>query len=120
MLIGELSRATGASARSLRYYEEQGLLVPARTASGYREYGPRAPESVRRIRALLAMGLPSAAIRELLPCEQSGPDAGSCAGLQERLAALGASMTVEAAELQRRSAALSAYVTESFSPQPAG
>jgi DNA-binding transcriptional MerR regulator len=34
MRIGELSRRTGVSQRSLRYYEEQGLLMPARLASG--------------------------------------------------------------------------------------
>lgn len=38
MRIGELARRTGVSVRALRYYEEQGLLVPARAANGYREY----------------------------------------------------------------------------------
>ena len=114
MKIGELSHATGASPRSLRYYEEQGLLVPERTANGYREYGPGAVATVGRIRALLGMGLPSAAIRDLLPCEESGPDAGACASLQDRLAALRTSMTTEAAELERRSEALAGYLAESF------
>ena len=45
MRIGELSRRAGVSQRALRYYEEQGLLRPARRSSGYREYGP---EDVRR------------------------------------------------------------------------
>ncbi|MGN0096335.1 MAG: MerR family DNA-binding transcriptional regulator [Corynebacterium sp.] len=34
MQIGELSRQTGVSIRSLRYYEEQNLLHPARLSSG--------------------------------------------------------------------------------------
>jgi DNA-binding transcriptional MerR regulator len=36
--IGELSKETGASIRSIRYYEQQGLMAPARLQNGYREY----------------------------------------------------------------------------------
>lgn len=39
MRIGELARRTGVSERMLRYYEQEGLLRPARTTSGYRDYG---------------------------------------------------------------------------------
>ena len=38
MQIGELSARTAATVRMLRYYEEQGLLSPKRTESGYRIY----------------------------------------------------------------------------------
>ena len=38
MRIGTLSEQTGVSIRMLRYYEEQGLLKPKRTASGYRDF----------------------------------------------------------------------------------
>lgn len=38
MRVGELSRRTGASVRSLRYYEECGLLASERAASGQRHY----------------------------------------------------------------------------------
>ncbi|KOX08821.1 MerR family transcriptional regulator [Nocardiopsis sp. NRRL B-16309] len=68
MRIGELSRRTGVSPRSLRYYEEQGLLASTRTVGGHREYGPLAPERVDRIQCLFAAGLSSATIYELLPC----------------------------------------------------
>ncbi|MET8541268.1 MerR family transcriptional regulator [Kitasatospora sp. NPDC004799] len=68
MKIGELSRLTGVSPRLLRYYEEQGLLVSARPGGGHRRYAADAPETVRRIRHLLAAGLPTAVIREVLPC----------------------------------------------------
>ncbi|WP_430782646.1 MerR family transcriptional regulator [Actinoplanes sp. G11-F43] len=68
MRIGELSAATGASARSLRYYEEQGLLGSQRGAGGQRHYPDSAVERVGLIRTLLAAGLSSATIRDVLPC----------------------------------------------------
>ncbi|WP_244893587.1 MerR family DNA-binding transcriptional regulator [Gilliamella apicola] len=36
MKIGELSKLSQISVRMLRYYEEEGLLSPKRTVSGYR------------------------------------------------------------------------------------
>ncbi|MFJ8249884.1 MerR family transcriptional regulator [Streptomyces sp. NPDC094466] len=68
MFIGELSKRTGISTRSLRYYEQQGLLRPRRRASGYREFGEPDVAAVRRIRVLLAAGLNTDLIREVLPC----------------------------------------------------
>jgi len=41
MTIGETSRRSGWSSRMLRYLEGEGLVVPARSASGYRRYGIR-------------------------------------------------------------------------------
>jgi DNA-binding transcriptional MerR regulator len=41
MTIGETSRRTGWSPRMLRYLEHDGLVVPSRSASGYRRYGIR-------------------------------------------------------------------------------
>jgi DNA-binding transcriptional MerR regulator len=57
MRIGELSRQTGVSARSLRYYEQQGLLTPCRAANGYREYDELAMARAANIRHLLESGL---------------------------------------------------------------
>lgn len=68
MRIGDLSAATGASARSLRYYEEQGLLHSERGTGGQRHYPPAAIERVTLIRTLLAAGLSSDTIRDVLPC----------------------------------------------------
>ncbi|MFE7581751.1 MerR family transcriptional regulator [Streptomyces gardneri] len=68
MRIGELSDATGVSVRLLRYYEEQGLLVPERTPGGQRVYGSDAVAVVRRIRTLLGAGLPTRVIAEVLDC----------------------------------------------------
>ncbi|MET9795166.1 MerR family transcriptional regulator [Nocardiopsis alba] len=68
MRIGELSRRTGASPRSLRHYEDQGLISSRRTSGGHREYGEETLERVDRVRGLLGAGLNLATIRDLLPC----------------------------------------------------
>jgi DNA-binding transcriptional MerR regulator len=68
MRIGELARRTGVSERSLRYYEEQGLLTPERTPAGYRVYAESDVDAVRHVRMLLAAGLNTTFIRNVLPC----------------------------------------------------
>ncbi|WP_315784012.1 MULTISPECIES: MerR family transcriptional regulator [unclassified Bradyrhizobium] len=71
MKIGELSRRTRVSVRMLRYYEDQGLLAPRRTDSGYRDYGRAEEETVRRIKLLGAAGMTLETIQQLLPCVTS-------------------------------------------------
>jgi DNA-binding transcriptional MerR regulator len=66
--IGELSRASGASVRSLRHYEERGLIESVRSASGQRTFDDSTIHRVIEIRRLLAVGLGTAAIRDVLPC----------------------------------------------------
>jgi DNA-binding transcriptional MerR regulator len=66
--IGELARRTGVSERSLRYYEQQGLLTATRTQGGQREYAEAAVDRVVRIQELFAAGLHSPRIARLLPC----------------------------------------------------
>jgi DNA-binding transcriptional MerR regulator len=68
MEIGELAARSGVSRRALRYYEEQGLLSPARRPNGYRDYPESAVRTVRQIQVLLAAGLGTAVIAEILPC----------------------------------------------------
>lgn len=68
MRIGELADRAGVSARSLRYYEEQGLLHSRRSASGQRHYDEAAVERVRLLQQLYAAGLASRTILELMPC----------------------------------------------------
>jgi DNA-binding transcriptional MerR regulator len=66
MRIGELSRRTGVSARMLRYYEEQHLLAPARSANDYRDYADGDVDRVRQVRALLDAALPTRFVRAVL------------------------------------------------------
>jgi DNA-binding transcriptional MerR regulator len=68
MRIGELARRTGVSERSLRYYEQQGLLAADRTPGGQRDYPEQAVDRVIRIQELFAAGLHSKKIARLLPC----------------------------------------------------
>ncbi|GAA2881135.1 MerR family transcriptional regulator [Streptomyces mexicanus] len=68
MRIGELSARTGVSRRSLRYYEEKGLLVSSRSPSGQRHYEDEHVQRVRLIQAFLAAGMSSGTIAEMAPC----------------------------------------------------
>ena len=73
MRIGELAEATGVSARSLRYYEDQGLLPPTeRTPAGYRDYGPEAAARIDFIHRGQAAGLTLAQIRQILDIRDHG------------------------------------------------
>jgi len=76
MRIGELSKRTGVSPRSLRYYEEQGLLTSARSDAGQRHYSDSEVERVSLIRQLFAAGMSSRVIASVLPCVDipSDPD----------------------------------------------
>jgi DNA-binding transcriptional MerR regulator len=47
--VGSAAARTGWSARMLRYLEQAGLVVPSRTAAGYRLYGLR---ELNQLRAL--------------------------------------------------------------------
>ncbi|MDX3852141.1 MerR family transcriptional regulator [Streptomyces sp. AK02-01A] len=85
MRIGELALRTGVSVRSLRYYEEQGLLSSSRSASGQRHYTDTEVERVAFIQRLYAAGLSSRTISELLPCVDSPNEDHSDAAL-ERMA----------------------------------
>ncbi|GAB3988090.1 MerR family transcriptional regulator [Actinoallomurus acanthiterrae] len=85
MRIGELAARAGVSVRSLRYYEEQGLLASTRSASGQRHYTEYDIERVTFIQRLYAAGLSSRTITELLPCVDSPSEENSDAAL-ERMA----------------------------------
>ena len=68
MRIGELAQRTGASVRSLRYYDDRGLLSPARSETGQRHFDESDVARVMLVRQLLAAGLGTAAIFDVLPC----------------------------------------------------
>ncbi|MFF5482113.1 MerR family transcriptional regulator [Streptomyces sp. NPDC012935] len=85
MRIGELAARAGVSVRSLRYYEEQGLLSSTRSASGQRHYTEHHVERVTFLQRMYAAGLSSRTISELLPCVDAPSEETSDAAL-ERMA----------------------------------
>ncbi len=76
MRIGELSKRTGVSPRSLRYYEEQGLLGSSRSDAGQRHYSDAAVQRVSLIRQLFDAGMSSRVIATVLPCVDVPGDLG--------------------------------------------
>lgn len=116
--IGELARATGASVRSIRHYDEQGLLSSQRAANGYRVFAPDAVTRVRQIGRLIAAGFNLAEIRAFPNCMLAVEGAAMCpetAPAQHRLLA---AIETEMAGLERRRARLRALLAGASSAQP--
>lgn len=65
--ISELSRLAGISARTLRYYDEIGLLKPDRVnGAGYRYYGPKEVDLLQQILFYRERKVPLPVIREMI------------------------------------------------------
>jgi DNA-binding transcriptional MerR regulator len=72
MRIGELARRSGTSTRSIRYYEQQGLMVARRQPNGYRDYDEAHLRLVGEIRSLLGNGFDLEEIRPFVACLHAG------------------------------------------------
>ncbi len=84
MKISELASATQCDVQTIRYYEREGLLSePARTDSGYRDYGAEHLARLQFIRHCRALDIPLAGVRDLLGFAQSPRE--SCAATNELL-----------------------------------
>ena len=68
MRISQLAESAGVPTSTVRYYERVGLMaVPARTASGYRDYADDAAARLRFITRARRMGLSCEQITALIP-----------------------------------------------------
>ncbi|MFD4375346.1 MerR family transcriptional regulator [Streptomyces sp. NPDC058486] len=113
MRIGELARRTGVSARSLRHYEQAGLITPVREANGYRAYEEGAVVRVANIRYLLDAGLTLDDVSAFRSCLDgdlpSAPPSGRGMEIaRERLAVLDARIAAQTAARDRLATALAA------------
>jgi MerR family transcriptional regulator, copper efflux regulator len=117
--ISQVAERTGFTTSALRFYEQQGLVRPARTAAGYRSYDDRDLEALRFVRRAKRLGLALDAIDELLGLL----DDDRCAAVQPRLRQVIDSKLAEArstmddlaglsAELERVASTLAAHTAD--------
>jgi DNA-binding transcriptional MerR regulator len=118
MSIGELARRTGASLRSLRHYDDQGLLVSARADNGYRTFPAAAVTQVRQIQRLIAAGFSLAEIRGFPDCMRLIEGAAACPETSEVQRRRLASVERQIADLERRRARLREMLEDSAPPCP--
>ncbi|MDQ3568707.1 MAG: MerR family transcriptional regulator [Actinomycetota bacterium] len=82
--IGEVADRLGVSPRTIKYYEEIGLLIPGeRSPGGFRLYAEPDVERLRRILRLKDMGFSLAAIREFISVRDDAREATREIVLQE-------------------------------------
>ncbi|MGW6421363.1 MerR family transcriptional regulator [Nocardia sp. NPDC055053] len=117
MLIGELAHRTGVSTRLLRYYEEQNLLHPHRDPNGYRSYPEAAVAAVAKIRELLAAGLTTDDIGQLMPCAETDGPVQACEMSVRIMSERTAELDRRIAELDRRRTELTAQLGASLGTQ---
>ena len=73
MRIGEIARRAEVPAKTIRFWEEQGLLPPPRrTAAGYRDYDLAVLSRLAFVRHAQAAGLTLAAIGQVLEIRDGG------------------------------------------------
>jgi MerR family transcriptional regulator, copper efflux regulator len=67
LTIGQVAKTSGIAAKTIRYYEQIGVLpAPSRAASGYRLYDQPGVERLRFIRRARSLGLPLQQLKTLM------------------------------------------------------
>lgn len=101
MNIGELSTRSGVSARSLRYYEQQGLLTPERGSNGYRRYAENDVVVVQTIRTMYEIGFSREAVAAVLPCATGDSERVDPVAVRARVEAMCAELGARIDDLTR-------------------
>lgn len=100
----------------MRYYEDEGLIVPGRFSNGYRDYCGSTIDRVLVIRSLLASGLPVRLIKEVLPRLTDGPgDVGTdavCARFLHEVQSYRDRLAARIADLSAQQTALDTYLRQ--------
>ncbi|MCZ4250957.1 Cd(II)/Pb(II)-responsive transcriptional regulator [Pseudoalteromonas shioyasakiensis] len=85
MKIGELSKTTGCSIQTIRYYEKEGLLsTPERTEGNYRLYGERALKDLEFIKHCRSLDIPLTDVKRLMELKNKPEE--SCASVNKLIA----------------------------------
>jgi DNA-binding transcriptional MerR regulator len=80
MQIGDLAARAGVSTRTLRYYEELGIIEPvARTNGGFRQYGADQLRRLQIIQGLKALGFELEQVRRLFSVRETAETGGDLA-----------------------------------------
>jgi len=66
MNVGEAARRAGLPAKTIRYYEEIGLVTPSRAANGYRDYAEKDVHRLGFVNRARSLGFSVAECRQLL------------------------------------------------------
>lgn len=123
MRIGELSRRTGATPRSLRLYEQAGLIASLRSPNGYRWYDESTVVRVRNIRHLLHAGLTLDDVQAFVPCldgdvSAAPPSAEGVRIARERLRAIDVRIAAQQDVRDRLAERLDSLTTYGTGPRP--
>ena len=74
LTIGQVAETSGVAAKTIRYYEQIGVLpAPGRATSGYRLYDQPGVERLRFIRRARSLGLPLQQLKTLMSTLNGGP-----------------------------------------------
>jgi DNA-binding transcriptional MerR regulator len=118
MRIGETAGQSGVPAKTIRFWEDRGLLPPpARTPAGYRDYGPAILERLAFIRHAQAAGLTLGAIRQVLDIRGGGQP--PCVHVTALIAQRLSEVEARLAELTRARDQLAALADRAAAQDPA-
>ncbi|HEY5881684.1 MAG TPA: heavy metal-responsive transcriptional regulator [Nakamurella sp.] len=117
MRIGELAETAGATTKTLRFYEDQGLLPPAeRTPAGYRDYTLEAVARIHFIHRGQAAGLTLAQIKQILDIRDHGQ--APCEHVRDLLDVRLADIDQQIAQLAALRTTIAALRDEATEPDP--